>query len=84
VFIVHLHYKVVFIHTNYLDFFLHLQRRILPVTSAENIRISPPHFTRCNIRILPQATARSTNCSYRFHGSGVYLKTTRPHSSLQQ
>ena len=40
-----LYYDVVFIHTNYLDFFLHPQLRILPVTSAENIRISPPHFT---------------------------------------
>ena len=45
------------------DAWLHLQLSILPVKSAENIRISPPNFTRCNIRtsihphirILPQA-----------------------------
>jgi len=47
--------------------FLHPQLRILPVRSAENIRISPPHYTRCNIRtlthphirILPQAVRES-------------------------
>jgi len=60
---VHLYYDVIFIHTNYLDFFLHPQLRILPVKYGENIHISPPRFTRCNIHTSAHPHFTTGSCS---------------------